>query len=316
MSLINRFVRVLGWFVALAAVATASAADNPEPPQTRAPGIVEARFTDGSVLKLTLKAARVEVVTPYGRLTVPVGEIQRIDFATRLADDMARRIDEAVANLAHPQFTTREAATAELFKLKEKAYPALLDAAKVKDAEVSSRATELLDRIRDAVPAEQLEVRKFDVIQTEHSKFSGRIEGSVLQVASAQFGDVQLKLTDLRTLRIPGLTEDEGRVAQADPDPGALTNYHDKVGKTFYFKVTGATTATIWGTDVYTTDSQLATAAVHAGALQAGETGVVKVTILPSPPVFNGASRNGVTSLPYGAFPAAYKVSKRSGGTP
>src|SRR5438105_3336180 len=117
-----------------------SVADAPEPPRA-ALGIVEVRFSDGSTLKLTLKDAKLDVVTPYGRLSVPVGEIQRIDFATRLTADTTKRIEEAIPNLAHPQFAKREAASAELFKLREKSYPALLDAAKSKDAEVSRRAT-------------------------------------------------------------------------------------------------------------------------------------------------------------------------------
>src|SRR5207248_5148333 len=111
---------------------------------------------------------------------------------------------------------------------------------------------------RDAVPADQLEVRKFDVIQTEHSKFSGRIDAAVLKAASTHFGDVQLKLADMRSLRVPGLAEDTAAVVQADPDPGSLSLYHDKIGKSFHFRVTGAVAGTIWGTDVYTVDSPLA----------------------------------------------------------
>ncbi len=186
----------------------------------------------------------------------------------------------------------------------------MLDAAKSKDAEVARRATDLLDAIREAVPPEQLEIRKFDVIQTEHSKISGRIEGTALKAASVQFGDVQLKLTDMRSLRVPGVGDEAAKIVHAGPDPGTLTTYQDKVGKTFHFRVTGATAAIIWGDGIYTTDSQLATAAVHAGVLKVGETGVVKVTIVPSPQTFSGSTKNGVTSQAYGLFPAAYKVSR------
>jgi hypothetical protein len=304
MSLANRLSRPLPFIVPLLAVGVAYPANGP------APGVVDVRFTDGSTLKLTLKDANVELSTPYGRLSIPVAEIQRIDFATRLTDDATKRIEEAVANLAHPQFPKREAATAELLKLREKAYAALLEAATSKDAEVARRAAELLESLRGAVPADELEVRKYDVVSTEHSKISGRIESASLKAASAQFGDVQLKLTDMRSLRLPGLADDEVKVVHADPDPGSLTNYNDKVGKSFHFNVTGAATATIWGDGIYTTDSQLATVAVHAGVLQPGQSGVVKVTIVPSPPLFNGSTKNGVTSHPYGMFPAAYKVSR------
>jgi hypothetical protein len=282
------------------------AADLPAGP----PGTVEVRCIDNTTVKVVLTDAKIELMTKYGKLAIPVADIQRIDFANRLTDDAAKRIEEAVANLGHPQFAKREAAAAELLKLKEKAYPALVEAAKSKDSEVARRAEELADRIREAVPADMLEVRKTDVIQTADSKFSGRIEGSGWKAVSAPLGTLDLKLTELRSLRAPGAAGDEPAVVNALPDPGSLTGYHDKIGQTFHFRVTGANAAIIWGTGVYTTDSQLATAAVHAGLLQPGQTGVVKVTILPSPPAFLGSTQNGVTSHPYGMYPAAYKIGK------
>src|ERR1700710_91297 len=48
------------------------------------------------------------------------------------------------------------------------------------------------------------------------------------------------------------------------PDPGNLTDYRDKVGQTFVFTVTGASDGSVYGDGVYTDDSQIATAAVHA----------------------------------------------------
>jgi len=73
----------------------------------------------------------------------------------------------------------------------------------------------------------------------------------------------------------------------------------------------GAVIGTIWGTDIYTTDSQLAMAAVHAGAIKAGETGIVRVKIVRAPPIFTASRRNGVLSQPFGRYPAAYQVLKK-----
>src|SRR5439155_7438372 len=78
---------------------------------------------------------------------------------------------------------------------------------------------------------------------------------------------------------------------------------------------------TVWGTDVYTTDSPLALAAVHAGVVQMGQSAVVKVTIVASPNNFVGSTRNGITTENYGVYPAAYTVSRvgtagRGGGGP
>jgi len=54
--------------------------------------------------------------------------------------------------------------------------------------------------------------------------------------------------------------------------------------------------AIVYGSDVYTADSSICTAAVHAGALQRSTAGSVTLQTIASPPVFKGATRNGITS--------------------
>ena len=54
-------------------------------------GGIEVRFTDGSVLKLKLRDDRIAFNTPYGRLQIPVGEVQQIEFATRLPEESSAR---------------------------------------------------------------------------------------------------------------------------------------------------------------------------------------------------------------------------------
>ncbi len=96
--------------------------------------------------------------------------------------------------------------------------------------------------------------------------------------------------------------------APALPDPGNLTEYRDNAGETFRFQVTGNADQSVWGTDVYTDDSSLAAAAVHAGVLEDGEDGVVTVTILPGEDSYTGSDRNGVISMDYGSWAGSYKV--------
>jgi hypothetical protein len=97
---------------------------------------------------------------------------------------------------------------------------------------------------------------------------------------------------------------------EAEPDPGTLNAYRAKTGKTFYFQVTGTTTGTVWGTEVFTDDSNLAAAAVHAGVLRAGQKGFVKVTILKGRASYPGSTQNGVTSERWEAWTASYRVEK------
>jgi len=55
--------------------------------------------------------------------------------------------------------------------------------------------------------------------------------------------------------------------------PGSLMGLRDRVGQSFGFRVVGSKREdeyTIWGTSIYTDDSSLALAAVHAGDYEAG----------------------------------------------
>jgi hypothetical protein len=68
-------------------------------------------------------------------------------------------------------------------------------------------------------------------------------------------------------------------------------------GKTFACACPAlADAATVYGSDVYTADSGICTAAVHAGVLQRGIAGNVILQTIASPQVFKGATRNGIKS--------------------
>ena len=92
----------------------------------------------------------------------------------------------------------------------------------------------------------------------------------------------------------------------------APTNMHglcETVGTTYYFRVTGASEGQLWGTDIYSGDSIIGAAAVHAGLLKPGETDVLRVTVVTPPEKFPGTVRNGVTSTEYGRYQYAWTLS-------
>ena len=92
----------------------------------------------------------------------------------------------------------------------------------------------------------------------------------------------------------------------------APTNMHglcETVGATYYFRVTGVTEGQLWGTDIYSGDSTIGAAAVHAGLLKAGETDLFRATVVTPPEKFPGTVRNGVTSTEYGRYQYAWKLS-------
>jgi LCCL domain len=58
----------------------------------------------------------------------------------------------------------------------------------------------------------------------------------------------------------------------------------------------GSPAGTVYGSLVYANDSNICSAAVHAGALKSGAAGRVLLQMLESPPVFKSTTQNGVKS--------------------
>jgi hypothetical protein len=87
-------------------------------------------------------------------------------------------------------------------------------------------------------------------------------------------------------------------------NPSQATSYFGAAGNLVFVTVQGASEGgAIWGTNVYTTDSNLGMLAVHAGLLDPGEVGQIGIYTLGSWPSFLGTTRNGITSRTYGPYP-------------
>jgi len=279
-----------------------------QPAQPRsAPVDVEVRCLDDSTMKLKLLDERLDVVTKYGKLEIPATDVRRIEFAARTPSEVTARISLLISNLNHPDFTMREKATTELRDMKERAYPLLLKAIKNPDAEISRRAEESVKFLQQRVPAAQLEAREWDVIHTDDSKITGKLSAATFRVQTSMFGEQTLRLSDVRSLKA-GVGAATEEVANAAAAPGNMMAYQNQFGKELVFAVTApqmnGQAPSVWGTDVYTLDSNIAGAALHAGHVQPGQAGVVRVRVVTSPPQYAGSVRNGVTSAPYGTYPS------------
>jgi hypothetical protein len=81
--------------------------------------------------------------------------------------------------------------------------------------------------------------------------------------------------------------------------PDAAGNF--EVGRTYVCSCPpsasdGTPAGAIYGSLVYANDSNICTAAVHAGALKSATAGRVLVQMMESPPVFKGTTQNGIKS--------------------
>lgn len=70
----------------------------------------------------------------------------------------------------------------------------------------------------------------------------------------------------------------------------------------------------VWGTDIYTDDSSICTAAVHAGLIQKASGGGITLETLPGQSSYTGTSRNGVNSRNYNSWAGSYALTSATGG--
>jgi hypothetical protein len=97
---------------------------------------------------------------------------------------------------------------------------------------------------------------------------------------------------------------------EAESVPRNLRGIETTPGQVLVYQVTGSTQGLVWGTDIYTGDSSIAVAAVHAGLLQPDETGTIMVTILPGRETYRGSARYGVASNDYPNWARSYTLQR------
>jgi hypothetical protein len=280
------------------------------------PRTVGVSFTDGSNLKVLLAEETIDLQTPHGKLTFPITDIVRIEFASRVPEEISLAIDKDIADLGSSDFKVREQAMANLLEKKERSYAALVRASRNQtDQEMRQRIDQLLDKLRQLIPEDQLNIRVHDYVHTAESRIAGKFTATNFKISSAQFGQLQLRLSDIRELRSQGVIADvdADAIKGVQEDPGNMLSHHGDIGKSYTFRVTGNPSGSCYGTDVYTTDTTIATAAVHMGLLKPGETGILIATVLPSPAAFTSTVRNGISSSGWGVYPAAYTLRKARG---
>jgi hypothetical protein len=119
----------------------------------------------------------------------------------------------------------------------------------------------------------------------------------------------------MRVLRSPRFAdpEPEVRAPAMFLPPGAGVNaLAGQIGRKITINLTGNVNGAVWGTNIYTMDSDPGTAAVHAGVLKLGQTGAVTIQIVPTPPLFTASVQNGVNSAPWaGGQASGFQFLKR-----
>ncbi|HYV35674.1 MAG TPA: LCCL domain-containing protein [Gemmataceae bacterium] len=169
-------------------------------------------------------------------------------------------------------------------------------------ARIEEQAKEEIAEIRA-----QAEKKVSDVDSKAENRRKGLLQHAMEQLEPLQkdlFRRGELAMALATFVQILAL---KARIHNVLPDPGMM-RFTD-IGKSFYFRVIGSSQGPVWGTDVYTADSHLASAAVHAGAVELGEEGVVKVTVVDMTGLsIRGSMRNGVMTHDWGPYSVGFRV--------
>jgi hypothetical protein len=151
------------------------------------------------------------------------------------------------------------------------------------------------------------------------SSFSGTSNHGVSTQAFGAYGASFVFVND-PGLVPPGPTPAPEPTAEQTPD----MCYHSYcmvaqcgvTGRTKELTLTGAVGGGVYGSQIYTDDSNVLAAAVHAGALEPGETGTVRIICMGPQNDFSGTSLNGVTSQSWGAYPYSFMFDLVNAPTP
>ena len=176
-------------------------ASTPKKKPSLSPDTAEVRFADGSTVRMFLTESAIEVTTRYGKLSVPVGEIRRIEFGFRYPEGVQARIDAAIGKLAEQDTKICEAAEKELLGFRELAYPSLKRTAAGTNRELARRAHGVIRKLEESVGAEKLKARDLDMIHAGEFTVAGKIDAPTLKGRTTYFGEVTLQVVQVRSIR-------------------------------------------------------------------------------------------------------------------
>ncbi len=295
------------WVRLFAALVVAGGAHAQEPKAPAKPvvGTWEVKYTDDSTMKLTLLEDTISLLTPHGTLQIPVRDIRKIEFGVRLSEADQKAVDASVVDLAGTDNAKREAAKGLLAEIGPKALGALQRAARPLTGEARAQFAQVIDKLTAQLPTRKPAPRDTDVIHTDESVIAGRLAVASLRVNTFQFGEQKLKTGDVTVMQFGKLAAAARNDTIELVDANTLTQIALlRVGQTVGVRVTGVNSGAVWGSGPYTSDSTPGMAAVHAGALKVGETGVVRIRFGPNLQLYGGSTENGVTTMQFGPFHA------------
>jgi hypothetical protein len=168
------------------------------------PGDVQVHFLNGSIVRMVIQSEKLEIATPYGILAVPVKDVRAIEFGLHFPEGVAAKIEGAIGKLGSANYRERDNASKTLVELGPLAYPAALEASRSKELEVSRRAKDVVKQLQANHPAKDLRTTGEDKLTTPTFTIVGNILTPSIKANTELFGQVELSVAKMSTLRAVG----------------------------------------------------------------------------------------------------------------
>ena len=195
------------------------------------PGDCEVHFLNGSKVRMIIQSEKLEINTAYGKLSVPIKDVRAIEFGLHYPEGVEAKIEAAVRGLGHTDYREREKSDLALQELAPYSYPAVVEASRTGELEVSKRAKTILQKMQAKHPKKDLKISVEDRVLTQNFTIVGRILTTTVKAKTQYFGGQELNVADMRTLRSMGavamdteLSIDSGKYA--NQGQWLDTNYH------------------------------------------------------------------------------------------
>lgn len=161
----------------------------------------DVRFTNGSIVRIAILSEKLEMATPYGKLSIPFRDLREIDCRIHFPEGVEAKIENAVKEIKGGNADARKKAFAELRGLNGYAYPALVQTARSADKDISKPALDLAKEMEKSDKWKLLTTRLDDRVVTSAFTITGVIQTVEIKVKTQFFGEQEIRLASTRSLR-------------------------------------------------------------------------------------------------------------------
>ncbi len=138
-------------------------------------------------------------------------------------------------------------------------------------------------------------------IRPGHDAYAGSQRNGIASKDYNSWGGSFVFVKDGKPIEPPAV---QGRLATWSLN---ASGHQGVLGKPFQYTCpANGTFGSVWGTDVYTDDSSICTAAVHAGIITRDAGGPITIEMRGGEASYTGSVRNGVTSNDYGQWGSSF----------